>query len=52
VDFGTTFDIQDREYWNVVLASFIDTIQDLKSRDLLSVVTQLKQFGLLNSQLI
>ncbi len=52
IDFGTSFDIQDRDYWNVVIASFLDTIQDLKSKDLLSVVSQLKQFGLLNSQVI
>ncbi len=52
IDFGTTFDIQDREYWNAVHSSFLETIQDLKSKDLLSVVTQLKQFGLLSSQII
>lgn len=30
----------------------METIQDLKSKDLLSIVSQLKQFGLLNSQVI
>ena len=52
LDFGTTFDVQDREYWGVVIASLQEALQDMKSKDLLSMVSQLKHFGLLNTQLL
>jgi hypothetical protein len=52
IDFGTTFQIEDRDYWEVVLASLQETMQDMKVKDLLTVVSQLKQFGLLTNTII
>lgn len=49
LDFGTQFDIQDREYWQVVMGSLQESIQDMKAKDILSIISQLKKFGLLNN---
>ena len=52
MDFGNTFEVEDRDYWRHVLNSLTETITDMKAKDILSVLTQMKQFGLLNNTFI
>ena len=52
LEFGTQFDIQDREYWSAVMVSLQDSLQDMKAKDILSILSQLKNFGLLNNQFV
>jgi hypothetical protein len=49
LDFGTSFNVEDREYWRAVLASVQESLQDMKPKELLSLVSQLKHFNLLNA---
>jgi hypothetical protein len=42
MDFGNTFEVEDRDYWRHVLNSLTETITDMKAKDILSVLTQMK----------
>jgi len=39
LDFGTTFDVQERDYWVCVQQAIVDSIQDMKSKEILSLVS-------------
>ena len=52
IDFGTTFDIQTRDYWQGVEAAILDSIYEMKPKDLISMITCLKDFGHLSTEII
>ena len=52
IDFGTTFDIQTRDYWQGVEAAILDSIYEMKPKDLISMITSLKDFGHLSTEII
>ena len=45
MDFGNQFEVEDRDYWRHVVSSLTETVTDMKVKDILSVLTQMKEFG-------
>lgn len=52
MDFGNQFEVEDRDYWRHVVSSLTETVTDMKVKDILSVLTQMKEFGQLNTAFI
>ena len=52
MDFGNQFEVEDRDYWRHVVSSLTETVTDMKVKDILSVLTQMKEFGQLNTAYI
>jgi hypothetical protein len=45
LNFGTTFDIQERDYWVCVQQSVTESVNDMKSKEILSIVDQFRSEG-------
>jgi hypothetical protein len=52
VRFGTTFDIQNKEYWRLVNEALSTSIDEFSVEDQFDILTNLKQFGLLKNQIL
>ncbi|CDW73534.1 UNKNOWN [Stylonychia lemnae] len=52
IKFGTTFDIQSKDYWKIVSDSLQQNIDMLPVHDQFQIITILKQFGLLKNQIL
>lgn len=52
LDFGTTFDIQERDYWKLVQQSLLESIPDMRPKELLSLITHLKNTNLLTNAIV
>jgi hypothetical protein len=52
VKFGTTFDIQNKDYWRLVNDALTASIDEFSVEDQFDILSNLKQFGLLKNQIL